>query len=844
MSTRRGEAATLSRWDRLDSPLAPVSSFQREVLSELNGLMSSERNPGRGAPEEREFVPPGEVEGTLSETSCSESYPDAMFACVKELSEGRRSVESGHAFLEWVHHVEKSLQHTEDASYRRYLKRLDARIYEAHKLMDQVSACLGILKHLGEQYQFVETKSNSLHEACQHLIGEQNQLSTLSDNVSQVLAFYTEADKISMKLTSPTINVNSDQFIDILSKIDTCLRFINEHNDFKQNDIYKMKYQACLSRALNMIKTYFGNHLEKTCSAIALSNDNEENNEKAFTIFYGKFRALAPRVSHIMEQVESKTSKGYVSDKLETGGHLGPSPLWQHYESLLADCQSVYFSCRNRLLMPSIQSTVTYISSKHVRDHCGLMRAGYSFMLHICDDEYQLYYRFFNSDTPLLNEYLENLTQVLYDHFRPLVIHLQHLETLSEITGILRSEIKNGLKTYSHLQDSFHKVLSQLLHDVQERLVYRAYIYIQTDIAGYVPAKGDLAYPEKLEMMRSIAASINSGEEEEKRQRKLSTSSAVSSTSIEVANINLKSSPADLHGMWYPPLRRTLLCLSKLYRSLERGIFQGISQEALNACINSISEARTLISQTPNKSPIDGQLFEIKHLLILREQIAPFQVDFTVKELSLDFSTLTTKAMNILSNTKNFLEISYNNAILAFMLEGATPDVKETYVDSRKEVDKKLKAACVSFIYHITVLSVGPLKSFLDKCEDFKKNSNESTSVKLREQPWANPKDLQDKVSICQKQLKKHLPEIQKAMQLYLANSETEFILFRPIRNNIISTFMNFYQLTKNEFTQDEQIIIACPTEEQISIVISSLQLRPTSSANGVTTNSNAKISS
>ena len=41
----------------------------------------------------------------------------------------------------------------------------------------------------------------------------------------------------------------------------------------------------------------------------------------------------------------------------------------------------------------------------------------------------------------------------------------------------------------------------QMLEDVQERLVYRASIYVQTDILAYKPAPGDLAYPEKLEMM-------------------------------------------------------------------------------------------------------------------------------------------------------------------------------------------------------------------------------------------------------------------------------------------------------------------------------------------------------
>lgn len=48
---------------------------------------------------------------------------------------------------------------------------------------------------------------------------------------------------------------------------------------------------------------------------------------------------------------------------------------------------------------------------------------------------------------------------------------------------------------------AFAAGIKQMLEDVQERLVYRTHIYIQTDITGYKPAPGDLAYPDKLEMM-------------------------------------------------------------------------------------------------------------------------------------------------------------------------------------------------------------------------------------------------------------------------------------------------------------------------------------------------------
>lgn len=55
-------------------------------------------------------------------------------------------------------------------------------------------------------------------------------------------------------------------------------------------------------------------------------------------------------------------------------------------------------------------------------------------------------------------------------------------------------------------------------------------------------------------------------------------------------------SPADLHGMWFPSVRRTLLCLSKLHRCLDKAIFQGLSQEALIACIANVSLSATAIS--------------------------------------------------------------------------------------------------------------------------------------------------------------------------------------------------------------------------------------------------------
>lgn len=311
----------------------------------------------------------------------------------------------------------------------------------------------------------------------------------------------------------------------------------------------------------------------------------------------------------------------------------------------------------------------------------------------------------------------------------------------------------------------------------------------------------------------------------------ISMGSMASSQDVEISTENQMrsrtgNSPADLHGMWYPTVRRTLVCLSRLYRCVDLPIFQGLSQEALTHCIQSVSVASQAISN--KKSPLDGELFEIKHLLILREQIAPFRVDFTVKETSLDFSKIKTAAFSLLQKRKQLFALGSNNALLEFLLDG-TPQVKEHLLDSRKDVDRQLKGVCEVFIRDSSKFLIGSLLGFIEKVQQLLKQPQQpgsTASLILRQSPWASPQQISGIIQESQRMIKSKLSGLQRSMQLYLANKDTEFILFRPIRNNIIGAFVKLEQiLSTNGYTKDDLVISSCPSADQISVLLSSASI-------------------
>ncbi|XP_053311480.1 conserved oligomeric Golgi complex subunit 3 [Spea bombifrons] len=806
----------LSLWDRRTDPLAPLTEKQTDSVLEIKAAVEDLPVPGELPIEDLCSLTCGSFAGALS-SAVPDSTEDVLLQGFSMLGMEDDRIETAQQFFSWFAQLQTQMDQDEDAKYSEMRDYLSGFQEQCDAILNDVNIALQHLESLQKQYLFVSTKTGTLHEACEQLLKEQSELVDLAENIQQKLSYFNELENINTKLNSPTLSVNSEGFIPMLSKLDDCIFYISSHPSYKDYPVYLTKFKQCLSKAMLLMKTYTVNTLQNLTNQLLKRHDssNVPNTDNAFTLFYVKFRAAAPKVRTLIEQMEQRSEK------------------IPEYQQLLAEIHQCYLDQREHLLSPSIMTTITDLTSQNNRDHCALVRSGCAFMVHVCQDEHQLYNEFFTKPTPKLDELLGKLGLSLYDVLRPLIIHVVHLETLSELCGILKIEmLEDHVQNNVEHLGAFAAVLKQMLEDVQERLVYRTHIYIQTDILGYKPAPGDLAYPEKLEMMEQIAESLR------EEQRKLhsaevsfsdvqlgdpESNNLIKSGSSESLSLRAENtiSPADLHGMWYPTVKRTLVCLSKLYRCIDKAVFQGLSQEALSACIQSLLGASDAISK--NKTQVDGQLFLIKHLLILREQIAPFHTEFTIKEISLDLKRTRDAAFKILhpKTVPRFFRLNSNNAILEFLLEG-TPEIKEHYIDSKKDVDRHLKAACEQFIQQQSKIFVEPLEDFMAKVTALKTMASQGgPKYNLSQQPWAQPVKINDLVSCTYKNMKTKLPRTLRSMSLYLASKDTEFILFKPVRNNIQQVFQKLLLMLKEEFDGEDLQIIACPSMEQVNLLLS-----------------------
>lgn len=695
--------------------------------------------------------------------------------------EGEGKLGTTRAFYAWFADVEEREDGERRARDRVDIERVRGEIATCDDVLKRLDRLCAGLEVCVRAQREVKSRSRRTQEESERLVAEKDRLLDFADALRGKLDYFDQLEAVAEQFQAGVIISSAsdpsgrrvaprEQVTPMLKRLDDCLEFVQNHPHYAKGGSYGAKFRQLQTRALSTVREYYVSALRKAVSHVqdaakgkqsarsaagAATEDGGDYDEIVVdegdetSLLYVRFRASASELKDLTEELEKR------------GRH-------DEYASLLSDCHVLYCEQRASLLAGSVRKKMRAIASaENKKDVIALARIGSAYLTEVCQAEYGLFKYFFpNTDpTGALSALMIPLGTYLSDILRPKYIAITDLGMLAELVdafkGELLEDISSKIENAAALETSMRRILS----DVQERLIYRAQTYIKDEVGNYRATADDLDFPAKL--VRALKAKADGAEED----------------GIAVTN-------------WYPPLERTLTCLTKLYRCVGIKTFEGLAQEAVSLCADNVAgAARTLATKS---SAVDGQLFLIKHLIILREQIAQFNADFSVAVKDLDFTHMRGHMRRMLGGEMSFFSLTQDNALYQLASDGR-PRVVESTIDSKKELEKQLKAACEAYIMTITKQIVDPMLSFITKVTAFRVSTT-SQGKSIKDAAFASEEKLAAIAVKVNAAIADALPKAVYTMNLYLSSQSTRDSLLKPIKSNIAEAHAQIAAILDGDF--------------------------------------------
>ncbi|KAL8277753.1 hypothetical protein RQP46_009875 [Phenoliferia psychrophenolica] len=690
-------------------------------------------------------------------------------------------IETTQQFHDWFARVEQSMEREQEEIYRTHLHEIEQYIASCDDVLEQLDDSRGLLSEMEANYRFVEDNSRALQLACENMLDEQKHLVEVTEAIGARLEYFRELEHATRMLNLPgEALVLQDDFLNMLDRLDLALEYLKLNRDFHDAEIYLIRFQQCLTRAMTLIKMYFVSVVRKLSSEVGDKMVGKDLSETAANaLLYTKFSNSAETLRILLFELEKRA-------------RIEPA----EYGSLLDECYSTWFAARSGLLAAPLAEEVRRMDPGST-DLIKLARAGCNHLRSVSVSEWTLYAELFSTGEKEVYSFLENLCDYLYDSLRPRILHEPRLEVLCELCTVLTAMMAldtsrtadddddddDALSLSSSLPNTlgrlrFSVLLETILQDSQTRLVFRAQAVIQSEVLYYVPVPDDLAYPTKLEGHAHEGLTLWT--EDERLREGMGDGPG------------FRLPREEAQETWYPTLKRTVWVLSKLNTYVNNAIFEDFAGEAVTLCRQSLSAAAGQISTRPENTKIDGQLFLIRHLLLLKEMVR--SVDLVQIERAADFSSVTDALVNLLKNTS----VIFNPNALFELASRGMPSFAETMTDAKLDLDSSLKRACESLISDTSALISSPLRLFLDRCTGYL--SGPTATKDLPAQPWATPEAVILLHDEFQKTLVQQAKDVVAKLRVYLNDEKTIGVLLPPLLDEIVDTYATFYNLTRSEY--------------------------------------------
>ncbi|KAJ3203472.1 hypothetical protein HDU82_006554 [Entophlyctis luteolus] len=734
-------------------------------------------------------------------------------------------------FLSWFSQLEKDMEQEHEHAYWMHLANLRSCLQECDELLADVDAARTLIDSQQGYFAFVEKKTEQLKGECESLLAEQQALQQLASDVADRLHRFNVLEPALVLLNKPgTTRADSPvldpDFVPTLARLDEALKFVDEHASYRDAPLYKMKFRQCITRALSLIKIFVVGELASVASAIAgassggagasaqLRKPIAPTQEAASATAAPEFSAASAAMAYAKFKAAAESLLRPLIFEIEAR-----VPAHPEYAGLLGECLSAYFGVRRSLIGAGVAKKIDAMLSEST-DVMTVVRS-----LLVQDeavvtlqqpDENALFQLFFSTSGTVgdsaLVEYLDSLCVGLHDHLRPRIVREQRIDVLSEICRELSIGVDVGGEYVDNTAESslapVRFVVGKILEDAQERLAFRATEYIPIPnailaqanmVPNLVPDVQGTLNPE-LESSAAINAQsvLSPTDSNAPPPSRTDSIASLSSMSREDQIAHTISAGKIVYGSgeWYPTLNKTLYILGKLYRAVPRAIFEDLSQEAIDLCRMSMVSASEVIGS--KNTQLDGQLFLIKNLLTLREQLASFDSPLPrPAEDVLDFTSMAQALKSLLS--ADWSSLAANAAQLPQLIVPRVRTLPRR--DARAGVADALRVTCEAVIVDVVKACVDPVTGFMAKATAVRLRSGGPAAAALRigSQAFAAPARCVECANAFAESVRARLGAVVAKFGDYLGDRKTEGVLLQHIKTNIIDAYASFCNIVMAE---------------------------------------------
>ncbi|KAK0837206.1 Golgi transport complex subunit 3 [Friedmanniomyces endolithicus] len=593
--------------------------------------------------------------------------------------------------------LEGRLAEESDRDYQAYQEHLQLARSHLDSILFSTANTLNELSTLSSSFRTVTVQADAFKQQCESLISEQRRLSTLMDSIEENSRYYAYLEPITRRLNAPGAAnlVKGDDFAEMLSNLDQCLAYMETHPKHKEAATYRSKYRLLLTRALTLIRHHFTKSLGDIAAEISKRiHSGQLKNTTHSALLYAKFRVPAPELKALGLEIQKRAVP--TPEDVDAGRE-------PEYASLLRELYQSYSATRGRLILPMVHNKMADLSSTPQQaDVIAFAKASLSYMRGICLDEYELWHEWFETDGALY-EFLESLMDPMYDYLRPKVIHEVKLEKLCEMCELIQGRYMS-LESDDEDDESaivspttsgkllgrkldFGVLVQPALEDAQTRLVFLALAALREGIESYAPKAEDLDRP------KTASTETNGAKKQPVYQAR-----AIPHLPHLIASKPFDASDTKAaKQQWYPTLRKAIWLLHRIYRLLNSTVFDDLAHRIVHSTIHSLLTATQQI--TRRKTPHDGQLFLITHLLHLKQQIVAFDIEFSPPEVDFDFSAVTNPFYELRDRGSLWNPASWVRLVGGAVVGGGLlPKVVENMLDAKAELDGRLRTVINDFV--------------------------------------------------------------------------------------------------------------------------------------------------